>query len=106
MMPGDMNGRIYLGQQSRMAAALAMSERAFRRWRGRCEVGAEAAGLCDRRPGRVGARCGGADESMAMLAMLAMFDARDRDWAFFGHLSGRRPTGPATTTDAVESYGT
>ena len=74
----DVYGRAYRGEPSQVEAAevLGMSERTFRRWRGRYEAeGAE--GLYDRRLERASARRAGVDEVMAVLTL---FDARYWDF--------------------------
>ena len=74
----EVYGRSYRGELSQLEAAevLGVSERTFRRWRGRYEAeGAE--GLYDRRLGRTSARRAGVDEVMAVLAL---FDTRYWDF--------------------------
>ena len=74
----DVYGRTYRGEPSQVEAAevLGMSERTFRRWRGRYEAeGAE--GLYDRRLERASARRAGVDEVMAVLTL---FDTRYWDF--------------------------
>jgi transposase len=85
----EVYGRSYRGELSQLEAAeiLGVSERTFRRWRGRYEAeGAE--GLYDRRLGRASARRAGVDEVMAVLEL---FDTRYWDFTarhFWEKLAG------------------
>ena len=67
----DVYGRCYRGDLSQAEASeiLGMSERTFRRWRERYEAEG-AAGLYDRRLGRVSARRAPVDEVMRVLELL------------------------------------
>ena len=66
----DVYGRCYRGDLSQAEASeiLGMSERTFRRWRKRYEAEG-AAGLYDRRLGRVSARRAPVDEVMRVLEL-------------------------------------
>ncbi len=72
----EVYGRTYHGELSQFEAAeiVGMSERTFRRWRDRFEAEG-AAGLYDRRLGRVSARRAGVDE---VAAVLDLFDTKYR----------------------------
>ena len=74
----DVYGRCYRGDLSQAEASeiLGMSERTFRRWRERYEAEG-AAGLYDRRLGRVSARRAPVDEVMRVLEL---FETRDPDF--------------------------
>ena len=76
----DVYGRCYRGDLSQAEASeiLGMSERTFRRWRERYEAEG-AAGLYDRRLGRVSARRAPVDEVMRRNTELADTAARFRD---------------------------
>ncbi len=77
----DVYGRAYRGELSQLEAAeiLGMSERTFRRYRDRFEADG-AAGLYDRRLGRVSARRAGVDEVMAVLEL---FETRYWDFTAY-----------------------
>jgi len=77
----DVYGRTYRGELSQLEAAeiLGMSERTFRRYRDRFEAEG-AAGLYDRRLGRVSARRAGVDE---VLAVLELFETRYWDFTAY-----------------------
>ena len=77
----DVYGRAYRGELSQGEAAeiLGMSERTFRRYRDRFEAEG-AAGLYDRRLGRVSARRAGVDE---VLAVLELFETRYWDFTAY-----------------------
>ncbi len=74
----EVYGRSYRGELSQLEAAeiLGMSERTFRRYRGRFEAEG-AAGLYDRRLGRASARRAGVDE---VAALLELFETRYWDF--------------------------
>ena len=74
----EVYGRLQRGVLSQVEAAevLGVSERTFRRWRGRYDAQG-ASGLCDRRLGRVSARRAPVDEVMQVLEL---FDTRYWDY--------------------------
>ena len=78
----DVYGRCYRGDLSQAEASeiLGMSERTFRRWRERYEAEG-AAGLYDRRLGRVSARRAPVDEVMRVLEL---FETRYPDFTATG----------------------
>ena len=77
----EIYGRSYRGELSQLEAAeiLGVSERTFRRWRDRFEAEG-AAGLYDRRLGRVSARRAGVDE---VIAVLELFETRYDDFTAY-----------------------
>ena len=79
----DVYGRCYRGDLSQAEASeiLGMSERTFRRWRERYEAEG-AAGLYDRRLGRVSARRAPVDEVMRVLEL---FETRYPDFTANHH---------------------
>ena len=91
----DVYGRCYRGDLSQAEASeiLGMSERTFRRWRERYEAEG-AAGLYDRRLGRVSARRAPVDEVMRVLEL---FETRYPDFIQSRQASSTLPsaTGPS-----------